>query len=270
MNNYEEKYKKALAWAKSAIQAGAEGMLKEDLEHIFPELTESDDEKIRKALVEMVHDTTGDSLWIDYNVHKEDALDWLEKKSEQKIPKFKTGDFIQYKGMGHNRYTINEVCGTTHYINSQGKRMDMSYTDANFELVEQKPVVIPKFRVGDFVKYANYHGDPIYEIVDMDSECYICEYRGNKYMGDKSVMHFCFDNPYLRLVEQKPVEWSEEDEGMYARIVRSYTSYESRILDARDLSEDNRNNILKDLNEQELWIKEGISYESKRTREIIC
>ena len=55
---------------------------KEKLEDIFPELEESEDERIRKALVELVHDTTGDSLWIDYNVHKEDAIAWLEKQKK--------------------------------------------------------------------------------------------------------------------------------------------------------------------------------------------
>lgn len=31
-----------------------------------------------------MRDTTGDSLWVDYNVHKEDALAWLKKQGEQK------------------------------------------------------------------------------------------------------------------------------------------------------------------------------------------
>ncbi len=57
---------------------------KEKLENIFPELKESEDEKVRKALAEMVHDTTGDELWVDYNVHKEEALAWLEKQGEKK------------------------------------------------------------------------------------------------------------------------------------------------------------------------------------------
>ena len=52
------------------------------LETIFPELKESEDERIRKALIEMVHDTTCDELWVDYNVHKEEALEWLEKQGE--------------------------------------------------------------------------------------------------------------------------------------------------------------------------------------------
>jgi len=43
----------------------------------------SADERIRKALLEMVHDTTGDELLIDYDVHKEDAIAWLEKQGEK-------------------------------------------------------------------------------------------------------------------------------------------------------------------------------------------
>ena len=54
------------------------------LETLIPELKESEDERIRKALVEMVHDTTGDELWVNYNVHKEDAIAWLEKQCGQK------------------------------------------------------------------------------------------------------------------------------------------------------------------------------------------
>ena len=76
------------------------------------------------------------------NVEVVDAEKKELRKIEQKhvkVPKFKVGDFIQFKGMGHTRYTIKEVCGLSHYINSCNKRMDMSYTDANFELVEQKP-----------------------------------------------------------------------------------------------------------------------------------
>jgi hypothetical protein len=67
------------------------------------------------------------------------ASRYVFRQKPVKVPKFKIGDFIQFNGMGHTRYTIKEVCGLSHYINSFDKRMNMSYTDANFELVEQKP-----------------------------------------------------------------------------------------------------------------------------------
>lgn len=56
-----------------------------DISEIFPELKEDKAESIRKALLEMVNDTKGDDLWINYNVHKEDAIAWLEKQNNQKI-----------------------------------------------------------------------------------------------------------------------------------------------------------------------------------------
>ena len=78
---------------------------------------------------------------------KSKELKKIEKKSANTVkPKFREGDSIQFKGFGHNRYTIKEVCGLSHYINTIGNRMDMSYTDANFEVIkdaekrnEQKP-----------------------------------------------------------------------------------------------------------------------------------
>ena len=73
-------YDEALKKAKNVQETSDSNVLVDWMEYIFPELAESKDEKIRKALIEMVHDTTGDELWIDYDVHKEDALAWLEKQ----------------------------------------------------------------------------------------------------------------------------------------------------------------------------------------------
>ena len=64
---YDEAIKKAESLYKISEPMSGCNVI---LETIFPELKESEDERIRKALIEMVHDTTGDSLWVDYNVHK--------------------------------------------------------------------------------------------------------------------------------------------------------------------------------------------------------
>lgn len=60
----------------------------------------SEDEKVRKALLEMVHDTTGDELLVDYNVHKEEALAWLERQ----------GDYANFRDKAQvgDRITKNE------------------------------------------------------------------------------------------------------------------------------------------------------------------
>lgn len=165
MENYEQKYKDALVRAMRKWRSGL--MTREELEELFPELADSEDEKIKNTLIDLFKNRLmyyGTEKLQDLKV--DDIVSWLEKQGEQKLE-------------------------------------------------------IPKFRIGDFVKDANYHGEPIYEIVGMDNECYICDYRGNKSMGDKSVMHFTFDNPYLRLVEQKHVEWSEEDEKHMQSVISS-------------------------------------------------
>ena len=92
-------------------------------DEIFPELKESEDEKIRKALLEMVHDTTEHELWIGYGVHKEDALAWLEKQGEHKsieYPLCKTvKDKIDYYIVNH--FTTDTVVKTD--VNSIVKAM---------------------------------------------------------------------------------------------------------------------------------------------------
>ena len=46
--DYKEKYEKALEWMKS-IYPTMQGSDKEDAEHYFPELAESEDERVRRG-----------------------------------------------------------------------------------------------------------------------------------------------------------------------------------------------------------------------------
>ena len=80
-----KRYDKAIEIAKSKIKYDRDHILNEDdIIAIFPELKKSEDEIIKKALLEMVNDTKCDDLWINYNVHKGDAIAWLEKQNKQK------------------------------------------------------------------------------------------------------------------------------------------------------------------------------------------
>ena len=112
-------YDEALGRAKELLEIGLKDTRdKMVVLSFFPELKESEDERIRKALLELVHDTTGDELWVDYNVHKEDALAWLEKQEGcEHIRKdwlehikqswYKEG-FIDGKYSGVKEWTIND------------------------------------------------------------------------------------------------------------------------------------------------------------------
>lgn len=82
-------YVKKLKLAKEALKSGSYD--KETIEYIFPELNENKDEKIRRALLEMVHDAEDDELWANCNVHKEEVLAWLEKQNIKHINHEKRG-----------------------------------------------------------------------------------------------------------------------------------------------------------------------------------
>ena len=68
-------YKDKLRLAKEALDSGSYD--KETIEYIFPELKESEDERIRKRIVALV-DAHGQGKY------KDDMLAWLEKQGEQK------------------------------------------------------------------------------------------------------------------------------------------------------------------------------------------
>jgi hypothetical protein len=90
------------------------GMTPIHLTEIFPELKESEDERIREALMEMIYDTPGIECEKIYKISKEKCIAWLEKQGEQKPfdyehanihqkdftliePKFHVGDWITIK-----------------------------------------------------------------------------------------------------------------------------------------------------------------------------
>lgn len=84
-----DKYEEALAKARFEYKENpcATENEKKLLEIIFPELKESDDEKIRRFLVELVsNDKFNDygGLYKDRNVLYDDVLAYLEKQKEQK------------------------------------------------------------------------------------------------------------------------------------------------------------------------------------------
>ena len=89
MVDYEKKYKDAMGMAEEIIRyykehnRGDENSI-EDLEGIFPELKESEDEKIRKALIKGVECCKA-SGWTNFgnNVDIDVVLAWLEKQGNE-------------------------------------------------------------------------------------------------------------------------------------------------------------------------------------------
>lgn len=76
--DYEKKYNEALKWMRE-LYPGLHGATKEDAEHYFPELRESEDERIRRKMIEHFKSKTKET-WC--NMQVKDILAWLEKQKD--------------------------------------------------------------------------------------------------------------------------------------------------------------------------------------------
>lgn len=113
--DYEKKYKESLEKARELYndERTHVGMTPIYLTEIFPELKDSEDERIRKKLIDLIYKVYANTSYITCVEH-EDMLSWIEKQSkksqsksalesinEEKVdnsnkvkPKFKIGDWV--------------------------------------------------------------------------------------------------------------------------------------------------------------------------------
>ena len=90
MENYEQKYKEIVERVKE-LHAAGNFFTKKQMEIIFPQLAESEDERIRKVLVSIVKWLGFDSsFFTDNSVTKSEVLAYLEKQKESGIKWFKS------------------------------------------------------------------------------------------------------------------------------------------------------------------------------------
>ena len=77
--DYKKKYENALEWARQVLN-GECGFIRKEVEEVFPELKESEGERIRKDILAFIR---REGQYIDkYKWHK--WIAWLEKQGEQK------------------------------------------------------------------------------------------------------------------------------------------------------------------------------------------
>lgn len=135
---------------------------------------------------------------------------WLgEYKPADKVePKFKIGDTIKCK-YDDRQFTIKSVDldkGKYTYT-QEGCGNDIDYADEKFELVEQKPVTVPKFREGDIIKHKDtneiFEVSKI-EIFDTDEIYYHLTNGG----------YICENSDNFERVEQKPAEMKTPEESL--------------------------------------------------------
>lgn len=84
----------------------------------FPELKESEDERIRKSLLDFCKiAATGQTSILANSIDFNKCLAWLEKQEEKKviIPKFRVGEKVRLKG-SCSWYNVTEIRGSEYYI----------------------------------------------------------------------------------------------------------------------------------------------------------
>lgn len=144
--NYEKKYKETLERAKECHTDGLSlhQPVKEVLEHIFPELAESEDEKIRKCIAYIVKCF----IWREgfEQITKDKCLAWLEKQKES--------TFLKNIQIG-DKVTRNE----------DGILVNLSQLD---RVAKPADKVEPKFKKGDVVIWQ----DEEYKILDVNNDNY--------------------------------------------------------------------------------------------------
>ena len=87
--DYEKEYKKLKADIEKAYLFAQTDSTKAVLEHILPELAESNDDRIRKALIDYFDEANkvDENPLLLYGIHTDKVLAWLEKQGEQKSKK---------------------------------------------------------------------------------------------------------------------------------------------------------------------------------------
>lgn len=84
MDTYENKYKEAKKWIES-IYSELSHEQQTEAEAFFPELKESDDERIRKEILGLVRYTKGRRIGYEPRITQDKMITWLEKQGNESI-----------------------------------------------------------------------------------------------------------------------------------------------------------------------------------------
>lgn len=190
MKEKAEAYDKSLERAKSVIEQNPlMEYLKKGIEYIFPELKESKvenvDEKVRKALIKLVTNHASMDLFIEYDIHLDEALAWLEKQGEKSSDKI-----VEKARTEKQRVLLTETDGSANigwdcrslqdvkllleygldYIKKLEKQSEQKSTDK----------VEPKFKEGEWIT----NGDYTWKIVEVKPLDYILQSQNSNIVDD--------------------------------------------------------------------------------------
>lgn len=228
--DYEKKYNEALKWMRE-LYPGLHGATKEDAEHYFPELCESEDERIRKEMVDYF------SQYKDDGIRGVDITPWIAYLEKQKGDK----DELVYRLNGLMQDYIKEGKDDEekeHRFKCYQLFWD-ALEDANFfEQKEQKPAECLKAeRDGWYVCIKDFYAGGKKQCSVGD----LVQAKGGMYMMGKEDISEWFRRAYYEEVRdafgpnidtnipEKPAEWSKEDEKMAYTILNLLCSQVTHV-----------------------------------------
>ena len=229
MDTYKEKYEAALGWMRK-VYPTMTGADKEDAEHYFPELTESEDEKIRKELI-AYHKGMADKNEETCNPnHLHNVwIAWLEKQKnvEEEIEKaYRNADKIQYEKGYNMGYLKGIEVGMQDAIEKQKGQKDWA-EELNAKIKELHKQCLGLLKPAEWSE----------EDEEMLNRCIssIDEAKENRYAYKETDGDTSYDEEMAWLKSlcpqpQKLEDWTEEDE-------RKYQCIRKILLDNLDSSE---------------------------------
>lgn len=252
--DYKKKYKEAVGKIKELLEEKKKKemtncLFEGELNEIFSELRESEDEKARKGIYNFLYNERHNIKQLTpYTDEFDRWLAWLEKQGEQKsvdkVNQFKIGDWI-----------INNITGFVYIVKDKGyggyivaNRENHKYTITTEEK-DYRLWTIQDAKDGDVLVYRDEQWVFLYKdrLDDTTFRYYALVSEKGLMIDDAAytalpvsitpatkeqrdtLMKSMADDGYewdaehkqLKKIEQKPAEWSEEDEEMFKTIANS-------------------------------------------------
>ena len=262
MENYEKLYKEALERATklaftgniSAIAAG----------EIFPELKESEDERIRKAIIEALgRQAYSEHILNDWGVSYEDAIAWLEKqgKTSWRPDKEEMGvlyDLCYISGFSltgeqdrkltrlyqdlkrvffngasfENMYSVDtskefEKQGEQENLCDKCRKEQPSHSCQDITALERCALERQKERAPKII-IPKFHIGEYIKPTPYNEKHLIKSINEKGYVLDFDFVVPFKDEDVWELVEQKIITWSEDDENYYQNCLKAMRTYSGK------------------------------------------
>ena len=253
--DYKEKYEQAMLRMNKWVEGSEIIEPKEVAEFIFPELKESEDEKIRKELIEKVKETPA---CIGFN-DKKAVLSWFEKQGEQ----IDIANKEYWRGYREGKQeTIDKYSD----IEKQGEQKSAAKIQLGKKYKCIASPIYSIFREGEIYKpkdkflcsLMNVCYSCFEQIEDGEQKPVECIKLDNEF--ENQISHLIasvlnseheYNEGFVKYVsqsllgfakkEQKPAEWSEDDSrktGTLSSIIFDYAFYKDALDENNDLTGD--------------------------------